>query len=60
MSSNDLHIKAPTMIKLPPVAHGGIDEKIGAKKMDRKKKNAMKTAVNPVRAPASTPAALSM
>ena len=48
-------INAPTTTNAPPVAHGGIDAMIGAKKILKKKYVPMMTAVNPVRAPASTP-----
>jgi hypothetical protein len=34
---NERHISAPTMIRAPPLAHGGILAMIGAKKMERKK-----------------------
>ena len=50
----------PTMIKAPPIAQGGILAMIGAKKILSKKKKPQKTAVRPVRDPASTPAADSM
>eukprot|EP00977_Amphora_coffeiformis_P012481 scaffold3077_cov162-Amphora_coffeaeformis.AAC.40 len=53
-------MSAPTMTKAPPTANGGTLARIGAKKMDKKKKKATKMAVRPVRAPASTPAPLSM
>jgi len=43
-----------------PVAHGGIDAKIGAKKRDTKKQNPVVIAVSPVRPPSATPAPLSM
>jgi hypothetical protein len=33
----DLAISAPTIIKAPPIAHGGIEARIGAKKMAMKK-----------------------
>lgn len=49
-----------TRIRVQPVAHGGIDAKIGAKKMDTKKHNPVTMAVNPVRPPSAIPAPLSM
>ena len=46
-----------TKISVHPVAHGGIDAKIGAKKMDIKKQTPVVTAVSPVFPPSAIPAA---
>jgi len=48
-----------TKIKVHPVAQGGIEAKIGAKKMDIKKQSPVTTAVSPVRPPSAIPAPLS-
>jgi hypothetical protein len=48
-------MRAPTTMSAPPVAHGGMDAIMGAKKMLRKKEKPQRTAVKPVRAPASIP-----
>ena len=53
--ASDLHIMAPTIIKAPPDAQGGILAMMGAKKMLKRKKNPQNTAVNPVRDPTATP-----
>jgi hypothetical protein len=42
------------------VAHGGIEAKMGAKKMDRMKQRPVTMAVRPVRPPSAIPAPLSM
>ena len=47
------------MTRAPPLAHGGMLAIIGAKKSEKKKKMPHKTAVRPVRDPASTPIPLS-
>lgn len=44
---------------MQPVAQGGIDAKIGAKKMDSRKQSPVTTAVSPVRPPSAMPAPLS-
>lgn len=49
-----------TMINVQPVAHGGSEAKIGAKKMETKKHNPETMAVIPVRPPSAMPAPLSM
>jgi hypothetical protein len=41
----------PTRIKAPPVAQGGIDAKMGAKKSEMKKHIPVVMAVKPVRPP---------
>jgi hypothetical protein len=46
-------IRVPTIINAPPLAHGGIDEKIGAKKMEKKNMIPVVMAVNPVLPPSS-------
>lgn len=43
-----------------PVAHGGTDAKMGAKKTDTTKQSPVTTAVRPVRPPSAIPAPLSM
>lgn len=43
-----------------PVAHGGIEAKIGAKNMDMRKQTPQVMAVNPVLPPSAIPAPLSM
>jgi hypothetical protein len=55
-----LHIIAPTITKVHPVAHGGIDAKIGAKKMEMKKQIPVVIAVRPVFPPSEIPAPDSM
>mmetsp|Transcript_3761 Transcript_3761/g.7476 ORF Transcript_3761/g.7476 Transcript_3761/m.7476 type:complete len:211 (-) Transcript_3761:974-1606(-) len=59
-SLRDLAMRQPTITKAPPVAQGGMEAIIGAKKILSKKKIPQNTAVMPVREPVSTPAALSM
>ena len=44
-------MREPTTTRAPPVAHGGIDAKIGAKKTDTKKRRPVTTAVIPVLPP---------
>src|SRR5215472_3953583 len=53
-------IMEPMITSAGPYAAAGIADTSGAKKSDRVKSAAMKTAVNPVRPPACTPAADSM
>ena len=48
------------MIRVQPVAHGGIDAKIGAKNIDKRKHNPVTTAVSPVLPPSAIPAPDSM
>lgn len=55
-----LAINPPTIIKVHPVAHGGMEAKIGAKKMEIKKHNPVTIAVIPVLPPSEIPAADSM
>ena len=43
-----LIINDPTMTSAPPVAHGGIEAKIGAKNTETKNINPVTTAVIPV------------
>jgi hypothetical protein len=47
-------------MRVLPVAHGGMEAKIGAKKSDRRKQKPVVIAVSPVRPPSATPAPLSM
>jgi hypothetical protein len=48
-------IMHPTMIKVPPVAHGGIEAKIGPKKRETMKQNDVIHAARPVRPPSAIP-----
>jgi hypothetical protein len=50
----------PTRIKVHPVAHGGMDAKIGAKKIEIRKQRPVVMAVRPVRPPSVIPAPDSM
>ena len=50
----------PTMTSAPPVAHDGMDAKIGAKKMETKNMMPVTIAVIPVRPPSAIPVADSM
>src|SRR5690242_13190081 len=45
----------PTRIKAPPVAHGGMEAKMGAKKSEMKKQIPVVMAVSPVRPPSWMP-----
>ncbi len=47
------------MMRVQPVAQGGMEAKMGAKKMDIRKQNPATIAVNPVRPPSAMPAPLS-
>jgi hypothetical protein len=47
------------MIRVHPVAHGGIDAKTGAKKREIRKQQPQVMAVSPVRPPSAMPAPLS-
>lgn len=53
-------IMQPTRIRVQPVAQGGMDAKIGAKKMDTRKQKPVVMAVRPVRPPSVIPAPDSM
>lgn len=53
-------IIAPTIINVQPVAHGGMEAKIGAKKIEMKKQRPVTTAVIPVLPPSEIPAPDSM
>ena len=53
-------INDPTITNAPPVAHAGIDAKIGAKNTDTKNANPVVIAVSPVLPPSEIPVALSM
>src|ERR1700753_1136344 len=55
-----LIIIQPTIISVHPVAHGGIEAKMGAKKMEIKNKRPVVMAVRPVLPPSAMPAALSI
>jgi hypothetical protein len=46
-------IKHPTTVSAPPVAHEGIDAKIGAKKTEIKNMTPVVIAVNPVFPPST-------
>lgn len=46
----------PTRISVQPVAHGGIEAKIGAKKIEIRKQVPVVIAVRPVRPPSVIPA----
>ena len=59
ISTTDDIIITPTSTSTGAVAAAGIDRKSGAKKSDAKKHNPHTKAVNPLRPPCSTPAALS-
>jgi hypothetical protein len=50
----------PTKISVQPVAHGGMDAKIGEKKMEIKKQIPVVIAVRPVFPPSAIPAPLSI
>jgi hypothetical protein len=52
-------IMAPTITSVLPVAHGGIEAKIGAKKIAMKKQIPVTHDVNPVLPPSEIPAPLS-
>lgn len=49
-----------TRMSVEPVAQGGIEARIGAKKRLTRKQNPVETAVSPVRPPSAIPAPLSM
>lgn len=49
-----------TRIKVDPVAHGGTEARIGAKKRQTRKQTPAEIAVSPVRPPSAIPAPLSM
>lgn len=49
-----------TRISVPPVAHGGTEARIGAKKRLMRKQQPVEMAVRPVRPPSAIPAPLSM
>ena len=51
---------APTIISVQPVAQGGMEAKIGAKKIEMKKQIPVTTAVMPVLPPSEIPAPDSM
>jgi len=44
-------MREPTITRAPPVAHGGIEAKMGAKNTDTKKSRPVTTAVIPVLPP---------
>ena len=60
MSLAAFAIMAPTMMSVQPVAHGGMDAKIGAKKMEMKKQRPVVMAVSPILPPSEMPAPDSM
>jgi len=49
-------IMQPTKMSAPPVAQGGMEAKIGAKKREMKKQMPVVIAVRPVRPPSWMPA----
>lgn len=49
-----------TRTKVPPVAQGGTEARIGAKNKDSKKQKPVEMAVRPVRPPSAIPAPLSI
>ena len=53
-------IKEPTITSAPPVAHAGMDAKMGAKKTEMKNMMAVTIAVMPVLPPSAIPVADSM
>ena len=57
MSTTPWVIIEPTRTRTQPVAHGGIDAKMGAKKTDIRKQSPVETAVSPVFPPSPMPAA---
>jgi len=60
MSLAEDAIMAPTIMRVQPVAHGGMEAKIGAKKMEMKKQTPVIIAVMPVFPPSEIPAPDSM
>ena len=54
-----LIMSEPTMMRAPPVAQGGIEAKMGAKKTETKKARPVVIAVIPVLPPSEIPVALS-
>src|SRR3978361_2136483 len=56
ISVQALAIIAPTSIRVQPVAHGGMDANIGAKKIEMKKQRPVTQAVIPVAPPSDIPA----
>src|SRR4051812_44333848 len=60
MSLADVAMRDPTMTSVQPVAQGGIEAKIGAKKMEMKKQMPVNMAVSPVLPPSEIPAPDSM
>lgn len=56
MSLAAVAIIAPTIIRVQPVAHGGIEAKMGAKKIEMKKQIPVTIAVIPVLPPSEIPA----
>lgn len=59
-STHFLIIREPTITRAPPVAHDGIEAKIGEKKTETKKARPVTIAVMPVLPPSLIPVALSM
>lgn len=56
ISATEAAIMEPTRIKTQPVAQGGMDAKMGAKKTLMKKQRPVITAVRPVLPPSEIPA----
>lgn len=55
-----MHINAPTITRVQPVAQGGMDANMGAKKIATKKQRPVIQEVRPVIPPSEIPAPLSM
>ena len=60
ISFTALAIIEPMMMSVQPVAHGGMEAKIGAKKIEMKKQTPVTIAVSPVLPPSAIPAPDSM
>ena len=56
ISAAALTIMEPTMMSVQPVAQGGMEAKMGAKKMAMKKQRPVVMAVRPVAPPSEMPA----
>lgn len=59
-SPGNEHDRGLTKIRVHPVAHGGIEAKMGAKNTDTRKHSPVTIAVNPVLPPSAIPAPLSI
>src|SRR4051812_40922494 len=56
MSTTAVAIMEPTRMRTDPVAYGGIDAKMGAKKTEMKKRKPAETETRPVLPPSEIPA----